>query len=688
MAKPPILITVCSKGKKVPASKRLHARELSTATLADVASEWKTWLKDHEHTLPAKELYCGRGFSEALTTQSAVGADLWIISAGLGLIHSEEIVPAYDLTLISGVNDVRTLVTDGTFSPSDWWSEIGRRSRPKRSIKNLVANNPRRQVIISTSGSYLPMLLTDLTELAPTELNRCRLIGPPASLIDGDVLSTIYMPYDNRLDGPNSPIPGTKADFSQRAARHFIENIWLEASTGDIVSHREAVEKYLTPLGTPTVPKRQQLSDEIILKKISQLWDRADGKSQKMLRVLRDEELVACEQSRFSGLFNQIKKQKLNGTKTNGTLKLRAVRSIQGNNTEVFSFFIQGSRITEIADISRIQREEQGGLTGFQRREISQHVNSIVEYLDQGAVVFPNSITLALSHEVVFVQSRGKDPADTIDYCQSGTLTIPLREEGQRAAWIVDGQQRSLALAKTTNFELNVPVVAFIATDLEMQREQFILVNKAKPLPTRLINELLPEVDVHLPRDLASRKVPSALCDLLNRDPQSPFYGLIKRISQSDNENSVISDNAIIEMIKASLKNPIGALAPFKEFGSGPPDTESIYATLIEFWTAVRKTFPEAWGKPPSKSRLMHSAGIKAMGVLMDRIVNRASTQSNRQKYILSALKSIKPDCRWTSGTWESMGLEWNEIQQTNRHVRQLTDVLMHLDYEASSRRS
>ena len=137
-------------------------------------------------------------------------------------------------------------------------------------------------------------------------------------------------------------------------------------------------------------------------------------------------------------------------------------------------------------------------------------------------------------------------------------------------------------------------------------------------------------------------------------------------------------------MIKDSLKNPVGALAPFKEFGSGPPDTQSIYSTLVEYWGAVKTTFPDAWGLPPSKSRLMHSAGIKAMGVLMDRIVNRASTQPNRQKYMLDALQAIKPHCRWTEGTWEDLGLDWNEIQQTNRHVRQLTDVLMHLDYEAS----
>ena len=51
---------------------------------------------------------------------------------------------------------------------------------------------------------------------------------------------------------------------------------------------------------------------------------------------------------------------------------------------------------------------------------------------------------------------------------------------------------------------------ALSPTALIVQREQFILVNKAKPLPTRLINELLPETGgIVLPRDLSARKVPS-----------------------------------------------------------------------------------------------------------------------------------------------------------------------------------
>ena len=40
-----------------------------------------------------------------------------------------------------------------------------------------------------------------------------------------------------------------------------------------------------------------------------------------------------------------------------------------------------------------------------------------------------------------------------------------------------------LAIKKSNASELVVPVVAFEAASLDVQREQFILVNRARPLP-------------------------------------------------------------------------------------------------------------------------------------------------------------------------------------------------------------
>lgn len=365
-------------------------------------------------------------------------------------------------------------------------------------------------------------------------------------------------------------------------------------------------------------------------------------------------------------------------------LQLRALRTVQRGDVDVYAFFIPGELITTIADISRIHRDDNDSLEGFQRKAIKQHVKNIIDYLDQGGVLFPNSILLALSPEVEFKQSRGRPPRDSIEAGQTGTLVIPIRQKGQRVAWIVDGQQRSLALAQTKNKGLQVPIIAFVAPNLEVQREQFILVNKAKPLPSRLINELLPTVDTHLPRDLSVRKLPAELCDLLNRDPDSPFHGLIKRMSQHKNEQAIITDTAIIFMIKNSIRNPLGVLAQYKGLGSEPSDTESMYRALTTYWSAVRDTFPKAWGKPPTQSRLMHSAGIHSMGVLMDKIMNRAASYDEPEKHIRESLNRIAPHCHWTSGTWEHLNMRWDEVQKVAKHIRLLSDLLTHLDYETA----
>lgn len=361
-------------------------------------------------------------------------------------------------------------------------------------------------------------------------------------------------------------------------------------------------------------------------------------------------------------------------------LVVRAVKSRQGEDVDVFAFFLYGSDLTLIAEISRITRDD-GELKGFQRKEIRTHVNSIVEFLDSGPVLFPNAMILALSSEVEFKNARGSRPEGMTDVADTGTLSIPIRPEGQRAAWIVDGQQRSLALARAKNNRIPVPVIGFVSPDLETQREQFILVNKAKPLPTRLINELLPEVSALLPRDLAARKLPSELCNLLNKDPRSPFHRLVKRASDVGDEAGLVTDTALVEAIKQNLKPPLGALSQYRRGSSGEGlDADAMHRTLVLYWSAVRDTFLEAWGRPPTESRLMHSAGIRVMGALMDPIMLRADSSPTPEAEIRDSLARIAPHCCWIDGTWDGLGWQWNEVQSTRQHISRLSDHLIRLD--------
>jgi hypothetical protein len=164
---------------------------------------------------------------------------------------------------------------------------------------------------------------------------------------------------------------------------------------------------------------------------------------------------------------------------------------------------------------------------------------------------------------------------------------------------------------------------------------------------------------------------------LLNRDPASPLHKLIKRVSDRGKQSAVVNDTAVITMIRNSIQNPLGALAPFKGSLHESADVESMYRILVTFWSAVRDVFPDAWGKDPRHSRLMHSAGIEAMGVLMDRVYARLSGGSEDFKTVRKELERVAPHCRWTKGSWESLGVAWNEIQSTPRDIKRLQDALV-----------
>lgn len=357
---------------------------------------------------------------------------------------------------------------------------------------------------------------------------------------------------------------------------------------------------------------------------------------------------------------------------------VRCVRSRQ-SGVDVYGFFLPAGRVQEIAEICRITKSESGDLQGFQRPEIREHVRKIVDYLNSGSVIFPNALILALTPDVVFRAARGSKPADMEPCGENGTLTILCRA-GNKPAWVVDGQQRTLALAECTNRSLPVPVIAFTSGDLAVHREQFILVNKAKPLSPRLIDLLLPEVGSVLPRDLAPRRLPSILCNTLNNTRDSPFFQIIKRPGTAS-PAAVVTDSCLLKVMKRSISNPLGALAPFVR-PDGTADADSMYRLLFCYWKAVRDVFPDAWGRPPSESRLMHSAGIDALGYLMDRVMARPSSPESYYTLAHNALQRIASACHWTSGRWEQLEREWDEIEYTNREVNRLRDFLIFVESE------
>ena len=361
-------------------------------------------------------------------------------------------------------------------------------------------------------------------------------------------------------------------------------------------------------------------------------------------------------------------------------IERRALRVLQNDGIPLYLFALAAAEIDLVADVARISRDEAGRLLGYQRPEKKTHVQQILQYLDSGDVLFPNGLIMALPTSVRFKSSRGPGASDGLSI--SGTLEIPLAAgpDDPRPAWIVDGQQRSLALAKTKNVGLPIPVAGFVADDLALQRDQFLRVNTVSPLPVGLVTELLPEIISAPSARMSARRLPSALVDMLNIDPQSPFHGLIKRASTDvhHRKQAVVTDTSLVEALKESLESPSGALFPYRNIAAGTTDTEGIRSLLLVYWTAVRETFPEAWGRTPQKSRLMGGVGIRAMSRLMERVMAHVDLGSDAAHVqTMAELARIAPDCHWTGGRWDQLSLPWNEVQNTPRHISALSNLLV-----------
>lgn len=118
------------------------------------------------------------------------------------------------------------------------------------------------------------------------------------------------MPYDDRLDSAGPGHSGTQTDFAQRALRHFVTEVLNQREDGDAQAHSSLVLEALSSLAKREIPKRQRLSDYEIGKVIRDNWEQGNGQSTALLRIIRRDLDIACEQSRFRNIYQLVKKAK------------------------------------------------------------------------------------------------------------------------------------------------------------------------------------------------------------------------------------------------------------------------------------------------------------------------------------------------------------------------------------------
>lgn len=299
----PLLIASCSNRKRPTAE--IVAGSLPSGAIEVVGRDWFERLAPLPRK-PAAELYCGRSVRDSERAARAVGADLLFASAGLGWVRSTEAVPSYGMTVVPGGGDNILARIDGDASAARWWQWLTANSPFSASLADM-AKATDGLLLVALPQPYLVMVEADLLALPETVRPRLRIIQRRGSVLE--TLAAWTLIYDDRLEGADDHA-GTRSDFAARATCHFVEQVLPGREQGDVAEHDAAVQAALSRWTARPVRIGQRRSDEELRQIVAQHWEAAGGRTTQLLRILRDDLGIACEQSRFARLVSAMRAER------------------------------------------------------------------------------------------------------------------------------------------------------------------------------------------------------------------------------------------------------------------------------------------------------------------------------------------------------------------------------------------
>jgi hypothetical protein len=263
-----------------------------------LAKAWERLVGQALPAGPARSLYQGRSIADTAAAATYIGSSWYVVSAGLGLVRSDRPVPAYECTVAAGSDLGSRLKLSGA-TTADWWNAITA-PRPQP-LSRLIL---RSTTLLALPSSYLRMVHDDLARVSAANAGQLRIFTSAAGAqFVPEHLADCVMPYDDRLES----VPryaGTRSDFAQRALRHFVEA--LEATPLTLEEARAKVSATLAGRARPLRSTGKRMSDDEIRRVLTAQWARHAGSSTRLLRHLRDEARISCEQKRFSRLWQAL----------------------------------------------------------------------------------------------------------------------------------------------------------------------------------------------------------------------------------------------------------------------------------------------------------------------------------------------------------------------------------------------
>ncbi|MGA4792237.1 hypothetical protein [Nocardia sp. AB354] len=305
------IVVTCANRKRQVVPQRLRLQNLHVEGPEERCTAWLERLSAGSPTTSATDMYAGEHWQVARNLPEAVGpsANLWVSSAGYGLIPAAAPIHAYAATFASGQPDSVATTSDAA---RRWWLNLSNWEGPcagePRSFVALAERNPNSVIIAVMSDAYLRACSHDLVNAASrlTDAENISVFGPPGNCSEiDDLIVPVTAALRPAVGGSLQALNVRAADLVLRTARKTGASL-RRSLLVKLISDATAA----APEDAGRRPAGMRLVDEDVRVFIREHIAGGPISATKLLRLLRDSGL-SCEQTRFKTLYTEVSSEVL-----------------------------------------------------------------------------------------------------------------------------------------------------------------------------------------------------------------------------------------------------------------------------------------------------------------------------------------------------------------------------------------
>ncbi|MFT5468125.1 MAG: hypothetical protein ACI8UO_003233 [Verrucomicrobiales bacterium] len=309
------IVSTCTNQKRGSVSGEFHLSKFAGRFHRDSARAWVTTLEATRAGIPARDLYLGSHWRESLACEvsaeeQGIDGDLWVLSAGYGLIASSELTTPYAASFAAGADSIQNLNWPSDFSPDqkarEWWNLLHRYRKRDGLVRFSILAKSRQPLLIILSPEYYNAVEPEIIDLISEGVNVLivsaglyRNLNSASPVVRPHILpfSDSFKQVDDYLNKTNVSL---NARLGTWLVRNYSDALWEGVDTVTPIL-REISNRL------PAMKRKEvnRMSDDEVMEFIGRNFSGSLNSATRLLRHLRGTGRMSCEQKRFGTLFRR-----------------------------------------------------------------------------------------------------------------------------------------------------------------------------------------------------------------------------------------------------------------------------------------------------------------------------------------------------------------------------------------------